>query len=355
MSRAPEGALPESDVYPGAPHPRLATRLIGHRPAESELLEAYRGEKLPHAWLIGGREGIGKATLAWRFARFILAQPDPTAPQVRAATDLGVDPQARAARQAMALAHPDLVVLRRSWNQQTKALRSEISVDDARAALDLFHKSAGAGGWRICIVDCADDLNRASANALLKMIEEPPPRSLFLIVAHRPGQVLATIRSRTRRLALDGLDAEEIAAIVGGLGEPWSATTPEKVARAAARANGSVREALARIDPAGAEIGALIESAVARLPAVDFSEVHRLADAVGARGAGGAFDGLMNALYDWLAARARAGGDGARLAPIAELWDKIRVATREAEAYNLDRKLHILSVFAEFSAAARRL
>jgi DNA polymerase-3 subunit delta' len=355
MSRAPEGAGPESDLYPGAPHPRFAISLIGHAVAEGELLNAYRSEKLPHAWLLGGPEGVGKATLAWRFARFLLTFPDPRAAQVRAAPDLRVDPQAPAARQAAALAHPDLTLLRRNWNPQSKNFYSEIRVEDVRNALQLFQKSAGAGGWRICIVDSAEDLNRAGANALLKMIEEPPPRSLFLIVAHKPGQVLPTIRSRCRRLMLDGLASDDIAQVINGFGDPWDGVEAADVSRAAARASGSVREALKRIDPAFAEIGAMIEAAIARLPEADFREIHKLADAVSARGAGDAFDGLMNALYDWLAARARGGGQGARLASIAELWDKIRAATREAETYNLDRKLHVLSVFAELSAAARRL
>jgi DNA polymerase-3 subunit delta' len=354
MSRGVEASAPESDHYPDAPHPRAARSLIGHALAERELLDAYRAQKLAHAWLIGGREGIGKATLAWRFARYILAHPDPAAPSVRAAANLSVELQAPAVRQVMALAHPDLALLRRNWNPQSKNFFSEIRVDDVRAALDLFHKSAGAGGWRICIIDCAEDLNREGANALLKMIEEPPPRSLFLIVAHKPNQILPTIRSRCRRLILEGLAPADIAAIIGGLGDPWSAIESGDIERAAARANGSVRETLKRIDPAMREMGAMIEAAVGRLPQVDFAEIHKLADAVSARGAGEAFDGLMNALYDWLAARAR-GRTGANLASIADLWDKIRAATREAETYNLDRKLHVLSVFAELSAAARRL
>ncbi|MGA2793112.1 MAG: DNA polymerase III subunit delta' [Roseiarcus sp.] len=354
MSRAPEGAAPESDVYPGAPHPRFATTLIGHPTAEGALLDAYRSEKLAHAWLIGGPEGVGKATLAWRFARFILAHPDPRGAQTRAAQDLSVDADAPAVRQAAALAHPDLVALRRNWNAQSKNFYAEIRVEDVRNALQLFQKSAGAGGWRICIVDSAEDLNRAGANALLKMIEEPPPRSLFLIVAHRPGDVLPTIRSRCRRLTLESLAPADIGRIVGELGDPWSAVAPDDLDRAAARASGSVREALKRIDPAAREIGAMIDAAIAQLPDADFREIHKLADAVGARGAGDAFDRLMNALYDWLAARAR-DPQGASLASIAELWDKIRAATRETETYNLDRKLHVLSVFAELSAAARRL
>ena len=354
MSRAPEGAAPESDAYPGAPHPRFAQGLIGHASAEETLLSAYRSEKLAHAWLIGGPEGIGKATLAWRFARFLLAQPDPASAQVRDAPDLGVDLEAHAVRQATALAHPDLAVLRRNWNPQSKNFYSEIRVEDVRHALQLFQKSAGAGGWRICIVDSAEDLNRAGANALLKMIEEPPPRSLFLIVAHKPGQVLATIRSRCRLLSQESLSAGDIATVVAGLGDPWNALSPADVAGAAARAHGSVREALKRVDPAAGGTGAMIEAAIAQLPNPDFRDIHKLADAVSARGAGDSFDGLMNAIYDWLAARAR-GGQGQSLASIAELWDKIRAATRETETYNLDKKLHVLSVFAELSAAARRL
>jgi DNA polymerase III subunit delta' len=356
MSRAPEGVVaPESDLYVGAPHPRFAGTLIGHALAEDALLSAYRSERLAHAWLIGGPEGIGKATLAWRFARFILAQPDPASARVQAAQTLSIDPEAPAARQVLALSHPDLTVLRRSWNPQSKNFYSDIRIEDVRNALELFRKSAGAGGWRICIVDCAEDLNRASANALLKMIEEPPPHSLFLIVAHRPGQVLATIRSRCRRLSLTGLAPSDITQIIAGLDKPWAAVAQADLDRVAVRANGSVREALKRIDPATSEIGALIEATIAQLPALDFREIHKLADAVSARGAGDAFDGLMNALYDWLAAQARGGGQAARLASIAEVWDKIRAATREAEAYNIDKKLHVLSVFAELSAAARRL
>jgi DNA polymerase-3 subunit delta' len=355
MSRAPETAAPESDLYPGAPHPRLASKFLGHAQAEKDLLDAYRSGKFAHAWLIGGPEGVGKATLAWRLARFILAHPDPQDAQTRAAQDLVVDMAAPAARQVSALAHPDLALLRRNWNPQSKNFYSEIRVEDVRHALQLFQKSAGAGGWRVCIVDSAEDLNRAGANALLKMIEEPPPRSLFLIVAHRPGQVLATIRSRCRRLNLDGLKPDDLSAIVAGLGEPWSAVSPADLQRASAQARGSVREALKRVDADAGETGALIAAIVAQLPDVDFRDVHKLADAVSARGAGDSFDDLMNALYDWLAERAKQGRPGVHLASIADLWDKIRAATREAETYNLDRKLHVLSVFAELSAAARRL
>ena len=224
MSKAAPDTPPESDAFPGAPHPRLATRLIGHVAAEAEMLGAYREGRLAHAWLIGGREGDrqGDARLALRPLR----ARQPRSRRARGARGERASRCAAdhpAARQLAAMAHPDFALLRREWNPKSKNFFTEIRVDDVRAGLQLFHMSAAFGGWRVAIVDSADDLNRSGANALLKMIEEPPPRSLILIVAHRPGQVLATIRSRCRRLLLERLSPSQIGDVVGGLGAPWDA------------------------------------------------------------------------------------------------------------------------------------
>ena len=181
---------------------------------------------------------------------------------------------------------------------------SEIRVDDIRDALQVFQMSAAFGGWRICLVDCAEDLNANGANALLKMIEEPPARSLILIVSHRPGQVLPTIRSRCRRLRLDPLKPGEIAEVVATLGPPWSEADPAAVARAAARANGSVREALARLSPDAEGVGALIDATLADLPHPDQRAVAKLAEALAGRASSEAFDAFHRALYEWLAAYA---------------------------------------------------
>ena len=356
MSKAPPDAPPESDAFPGAPHPRHAARLVGHAAAEASMLEAYREGRLAHAWLIGGREGIGKATLAWRFARFVLANPDPFAPAVQVATDLAVSPQHVAARQLAALSHPDFALARREWNPKSKTHYTEIRVEDLRSSLNIFHMSAAFGGWRVAIVDSAEDLNRSGANSLLKLIEEPPPRSLILIIAHRPGQVLPTIRSRCRRLLLDRLAPSEIDAVIGGLGAPWSAAAAETRADAAERADGSVREALRRLDPDADGVGALIDGTIAQLPSADPRAVHKLADAVSGRAASDAFEAFTNALYDWLAARARAAeASPATREALTTLWDRIRAATRETEALNLDRRLHVLAVFEEIAARARVL
>ena len=346
-------AAPESDACEGAPHPRHATRLIGHVGAEAEMLEAYREGRLAPAWLICGLEGIGKATLAWRFARFLLANPDPAAPSVRQARDLATPSSNPAARQLVAMSHPDFALLRRTWNSDTDKFRQDIRVEDIRAGLNRFHLSAALGGWRVAILDSADDLNRAGANALLKMIEEPPARALILIVSHRPGLLPATIRSRCRRLRLDPLPPQQIAEVIKGLGPPWSGRGDAPITAAAARADGSVRDALRRLDPEGEGLRALIEKTLASLPKGDSRLVSKLAEAVGGRDAGDAFETLNVALCDWLSARCREPSSPARLEAIASLWDRIREATRETEALNLDRKFHVLALFQEISERAR--
>jgi DNA polymerase III subunit delta' len=355
MKKTESEDLPEADALPGAPHPRHVTSLIGHKSAEAELLSAFREGRLAHAWLIGGREGIGKATLAWRFARFVLANPDPAASAVHEARDLHVDPSHSAARLLAQIAHPDFALIRREWQGAAKRLASEISVEAVRLGLQVFQLSSAFGGWRIAIVDSAEDLNRNSANALLKMVEEPPQRSLILIVSHRPGHVLATIRSRCRRLRLDPLSEDEIVEAVASVGPPWSEAGRDKIAAAARRANGSVREALARLAPESDGGGALIDSIVAGLPRPDPRAVARLAEAIGGRAGDETYRAFHRELYDWLAFYARdLAPPSFRVEEIGELWDRIRAAERETEALNLDRKLHILALIAEIAATAPR-
>src|SRR5271156_1166048 len=240
--RAPvELETPESDVYPGARAPRFAPALIGHARAEAEMLEAYRSGRLAHAWLITGPEGVGKATLAWRFARFVLSFSDPGAPAVAQARDLSTPEGHAAARQLAALAHPDFALIRRAWNSKSKTFFTEIRVDDVREGQNVFRLASAFGGWRVLLVDAADDLNRAGANALLKTIEEPPSRALILIVAHRPARLPPTIRSRCRRLTLEPLSPAEVETIVRGQGAPWSDLPGFAIDRAVAASEGSIR------------------------------------------------------------------------------------------------------------------
>lgn len=348
---------PEADRFDEAPHPREQFAFFGHAEAERALLDAYRANRLPHAILIGGPHGIGKATLAWRLTRFLLANPDPNAASVQAAVDLSVASDHPVAHKLVALAHGDVFLLRREWNEKAKRPFTEIRADDVRQAIHVFQQAAGAGGYRICIVDAAEDLNRSGANALLKLIEEPPPRSLFLIIAHRPGQVLSTIRSRCRRLLLKTLSPQTVTSVIASLGPPFDAADRQAVAQAALRAHGSVPAALRLLGRRGLDLDAEISRLLDALPALDWRVVHELADQVAGREATEDFEMMILAVVDWIDAvlKREAGRGAGRLAPLAEVWEKAAEAARETEVLNLDRRPFVLSLFADLATAAKAI
>jgi DNA polymerase-3 subunit delta' len=356
MSREAEAA-PESDRFEDAPHPRETLSFFGNEAAERELLDAYRRDKMAQAWILSGPEGIGKATLAWRLARFLLANPDPRAEGVQRARTLHVPPDHAAARRIASMALADTFLLRRDWNDKTKKFFTEIRIDDVRDVIQSLHRSSGTGGWRVAIVDCADDLNRASANALLKLIEEPPQRSLFLIVAHQLGRVLPTIRSRCRKLVLRPLNEDEIAQAVRSLGAPWSELPGDAVAAAAASAEGSVRDALRLLDGDGVAFDKALRGLFDRLPKVDWLAVHALADKLTGRENESAYETFMRSLQRWLDGQVRAGAQRglkpARLMAYANAWDDILQAARETEVFNFDKRALVLGIFERLERAER--
>ena len=348
-------ALPESDRADPAPHPRQTLHLFGQARAEAELLDSYRAQRLHHAWLIGGPEGTGKATLAWRFARFLLANPDPGSAAVRDARDLSVAADHPSAARIAAGAPGDIAVLRRSWNEKSSKFFSEIRVDEVRRASALFQQAARAGGYRICILDSAEDLNRAGANALLKLIEEPPSRSLFLVIAHKPAQVLPTLRSRCRMLALDPMTPDAAVEALVHLGSPWSSTERMALEDAARRSGGSVKGALHLLGGDRLALDRETAQLLERLPDVDWRELHRLADRI--VGDEDDFEILVGALLDWLHGRLAAVGTGnpRRLAPLAEVWEKVRRSARDTLALNLDKRTFLFSTFSDLAQATRAL
>ena len=345
------GDAHESDKVEGAPHPRETQALFGRSGAEAELLDSYRAQRLHHAWLIGGPEGTGKATLAWRFARFLLANPDPRVPGVLTASDLSVPPAHPASASVASGAPGDVAVLRRVLNDKTGKFYSEIRVDDVRRMSGMFKQAARAGGYRICILDSAEDLNPNSANALLKLIEEPPARSLFLVIAHHPAQVMPTLRSRCRLLPLEPLGHADATAALAGLGPPWSNADPGVLAEAARRARHSVKGALHFLVGDRLMLDRETARLLARLPDLDWRELHRLADRIGADDD---FEVLVGSVLDWLHGRLVGGTrDPRRLAPLAEVWEKIRRSARDTTALNLDKKSFLFSTFVELAQATR--
>ncbi|MFT0892644.1 DNA polymerase III subunit delta' [Pseudochelatococcus sp. G4_1912] len=346
----------EPDQFPDAPHPRAQQALFGLEAAEREFLDAYRAGRLHHAWLIGGPQGIGKATFAYRAARFLLSHPDPASEAVQRAQTLTSDPSNGVAAKVAALSHPNLVVLRRAPATDKKAASTIIPVDAVRRALSLFSSTAGNDGYRICIVDSVEDLNIASANALLKVIEEPPPRALFMLVAHAPGRTLPTIRSRCRRLLLRKLGEADVAQAIRALPSPFGDAEPATIQRAAELAGGSVRAALGLMDPQTIALVEKVRGLLARLPAMESAAIQALAETMTGREAEAAFATLLATVHDWIAERIhnRAGEGPVELARFVEVWDNALRAARETQVLNLDRRPLVLSLFGDLADAARR-
>src|SRR5882724_2665166 len=333
------------------PHPHETRVLFGHAEAEQTLLSAYRGGRIPHAWLIGGERGIGKATLAFRMARFVLANPDPNAPAVQRAASLDVPADHPVTRRIAGQAHSDLLMLERVVNEKTGKLFTQIRVEDVRRSVGFFGSTAGEGGWRVAVVDSVDELNGPSENALLKILEEPPPRALLLLISNAPGRVLPTIRSRCRTVILRPLDDEDVAkAVAAALGE---AKVTDEIRAAAAAASGSVSRALAFLEGDALELRDRLVGLLARLPEVDPRALHALGDEIAGTDAE-TLSAFMDAVNGWLGERLKSEPQQAqRLARIAEVWASVNKAGREAEAYNLDRKPFVFSVFSRLSDAAR--
>jgi DNA polymerase-3 subunit delta' len=336
---------------PLARPPRETVSLHGHHDAEAALLEGYRGGQFPHAWLIGGPHGIGKATLAYRMARFVLAQPLPTAPSVQNATSLAVEPSHPTARHIAAATHGGLLVLERTLNDRG-VLRTEISVEDARATISFFGSTSADGGWRICIVDTVDELNANSANALLKVLEEPPARSLFLLVSNAPARVLPTIQSRCRKLLLRPLEAADVARAVA---EATDMSADDKaVKEAAGRAEGSVARALMLLGGETLGLQHKTEALLQALPQLDPKSLHGLGDSLAGNDRA-ALLAFVDTLERWMGAQLRggAGADLPRLARLSEVWENVSRAVRETQEFNLERKPLVFSVFGMLAEAMR--
>ncbi len=320
-----DDTVPEPDRTPGAPHPRATPRLFGQAAAEAAFLAAFYAGRLHHAWLLSGPRGIGKATLAWRIARFLLAAPEarddglfggsppPGAPD----RTLDVAPDHPVARHMLALAEPRLHLVRRGGMGRSEADRekavlegrfsADIRVDEVRRLARFLHLSATDGGRRAVIVDCADEMNDRAANALLKMLEEPPKRTAFLLVSHRPSGLLPTIRSRCRDLRLAPLGAGDLAAALVQAGADPGDDAP----RLAELSGGSVGAAMRLVHLDGLALYADLVALLDGMPALDRPRAIALAEAAAARGAEDRRD-LFFHLVDLVLARlARTGATGA--------------------------------------------
>ena len=333
--------------------PRGNPLLLGHEAAEAAVIDAWRTGRMHHAWLITGPPGVGKATLAYRLARRLLAG-------VPAGQTLELDPADPVFRRVAASAHADLHTIERSVNPQTKRQRTEIVVDDVREGAEFLRLTAAEGGWRVLIVDQADELNRNAANALLKVLEEPPPRAILLLVCSAPGRVPVTIRSRCRRLRLSPLPDVAMADVLAR----YLPDTPiEERDRLITLAEGSPGRALLLAEEKGLELAALAAAVLSALPDLTQARAHEVADKLGR--SDGAFATFLDLLRATLsaavraAARGRADPEQARLAALhpldawGDVWHALGRLQDETEWFALDKRHAILAAFAMLADPAQ--
>ena len=344
--------------------PRQTATLIGHDEAEAVFTRAWSGGRLAHGWLISGPAGIGKATLAWRIARYAL--------HATTTPDLAIDPRNATFRQIAAAAHPDCRLVRRSINPKSRPakLRGEIVVDDIRALGPFLRQTAAQGGWRVVVIDTADEMNTNAANALLKLLEEPPPQVLLLLVSHAPSRLLPTIRSRCRALTLRPLSDSQVSQVIDT--HPAASDIPaEDLAIIARMAEGSPGRALALIERGGLAAYRELLDLMATLPDINIDRLLNLADGFGSAKGEGAYRTHTELLQWWLTSLVRSGArrnDAAILPeereirarlldrgldPWLSVWEKTRDLFARTDRVNLDRKQVVLNVYFALAEAAR--
>jgi DNA polymerase III subunit delta' len=356
MADAKSDPLPEPDRLEGAPHPRATQALFGHAAQEADFLAAFTTGRLHHAWMITGPKCSGKATLAWRLARFLLATPENDGGMFAAPPPdtLDIPPSHPVARRLLQLAEPRNFLLRRGSNDKETALSQVISVDEVRRMKSFFALSAADGGRRTAIIDSLDEMNTASANALLKLLEEPPANVTLFLVAHQPARLLPTIRSRCRELRLSPLGPQDLA---DALTQAGGEVAPQDRAALAELSAGSVGEAFRMTNLDGLKLYTALVRLFATLPRMDRPQALAMAELAAGKGQAETFD-LLVTLIDLLLARlARHGATGqpvpeaapheaallSRLSPHpaaarawADLAQNLSARARRGKAVNLD-------------------
>lgn len=324
-------------------HPRSLPPLVGHDKAEAKLARAAASGKLHHAWLISGPLGVGKATLAYRMAAHVLSG-------ARGTEHLIASPDSQTGRWIAAQSHPDLFVLERAFDAKTKRFKSEISVDDARRLLDFFGKTSGSAQWRVAIIDPADDLNAASANALLKMIEEPPKQSLLLLVTNYPGRLLATLKSRCSALHLEPLTQDQVLTIAGRSAVDLSGVSEAEMASALQLSGGCPGAFLGLVSSEGYKAFLALQTAPSLTPQVILDVASRMSQK---NLRPEEFDIFTDLVLRWVSSAARDQALNGRRSGLPEAFAAIELSLRDTNALNLDKRQTVTGALAILDKALR--
>ncbi|MEN3791717.1 DNA polymerase III subunit delta' [Fulvimarina sp. MAC3] len=335
----------EHDDLDGIPPPKAQTRLIGQNGPFEEFRSAFDAGRLHHAWLLQGPRGVGKATAAFAFARMLLGAEPATAEE-----GISFPQEGSVTRQIATDAHPGVIHVTRAAQERGIGFRSQITVDEVRRLARFFHATGAENSYRIAIIDPADEMNRNAANALLKMLEEPPRRAMFFIINHAPGRLLPTIRSRCRFLRFSELDSHALLSAIKAVKPDLSDDNADVLVEAA---EGSVRRALQIAEYGGVEILKALEPLLmADRP--DWNTFGAMTDQLAQRGREASYELAIEAITSTIARASenalRAGALG-RAAELSALWQTEKDRIREAAAYNLDRKQVLFTLYDRFHEA----
>jgi len=338
------------------PHPRQNDLLIGHPDSEKAFLDAWNGGRLAHSWLICGPKGIGKATFAYRIARFVLSGGGEKDMFGGGPTNLEVDAASAASRMIMSGAHPDMKIIERGWSDESHTKRrSEIVVDDVRGVGEFLSLTPSMGGWRVVVVDAADEMNRNAANAILKVLEEPPKNALLLLLSHSPGRLLPTIRSRCRRLMMGPLQDQDVSHL---LTTYCPSLGSDDVAGLVTLSEGSIGRAIALAREGGLELYRDMSSVLSAFPKLDPVALHAFSDRVVSRKSEG--EGAWSTVSDlflwWLAGVIRdlSAKQTQGLESWLAVWEKVQGLFAKVDSVNLDRKQALLTAMLMVERVTRK-
>lgn len=273
----------ESDcLAEGIPHPRFTKNLYGQSAAEEQFLSAVRRGRILHAWLVTGPRGCGKATLTWRICKFLMVR----AYQIKNGTadkspsNLDIDHEHPAARRVRALSEPSLTLVRRPYDNDRKRIKAQITVSEIRNLGDQFALASPDGQPLIAIIDAADDMNNFSANALLKLLEEPPDNAFMFLISHSPNQLLPTIRSRCGFLRCQPLAEKDLNLAVSAAG----ISLGDNAKATAELASGSAGVAIQLHANGGIEIYRNLIKIIRTMPELAWQKAYTLASECSGRG-----------------------------------------------------------------------
>lgn len=349
--------------------PRTNPDLIGHAEAEAAVVAAWQSGRFPHAWLICGPQGVGKATFAYRMARWVLAGGDGgsggglfgDAPQ-----SLYLPPDSGTFRRIISGGHPDFRALTRPEG------KTVIPVDDVRGIIHFIHQTPAESEWKAIVIDSADELNTNGANAVLKVLEEPPPNTVFLLVSHAPGRLLPTIRSRCRKLVLEGLSEADMLTLL----QQHAPDLSEVDARLLAQlGEGSIGTALDYAAAGGLDLFRAAMVLLSDPARPNAQQLYGLADMLSVKSAENAYNAFRTLLDWWMKRAIRAKATGIRPTTVLQdeenalnqwqalgsletsmaLWEKLTGLLAQSDnPANLDKRQLIVSAFLEIQKVAQR-